>query len=363
MSKRLWLLPWLILLAGCAELPYYSQSISGHLEVMGKTRPIKDWLADPATDDRLRARLRRVLEMRVFAEQQLALPVEDSYADYADLGRDWVVKNLFAAPEFSLRAKTWCHPLAGCIAYRGYFDEDMLEEDAESLRKQGYDIYIAPIAAYSTLGWFDDPVLNTFVGWSEPGLAGLLFHELAHRRVYVEDDSGFNEAYATAVQQAGVVAWLTHVGDREALARYRQRLDNRRQVFELIRAARVDLQAIYSGTRSQPEKREQKRLRLQRLREDYRRLSAELPGRDGFERWMKSEINNAKLLSVATYHDATPAFHELLQRNRGDFAAFHRAAEAIGELPKPQRSDCLTSLLEPGPARCQGREQAWEPGT
>jgi len=363
MRKRLLLLPWLLLLASCAELPYYAQTLGGHLEVMGKTRPIEDWLADPDTDEHLRDRLRQVLDMRRFAEDRLALPVDDSYADYADLGRDWVVRNLFAAPEFALQARTWCHPLAGCVAYRGYFDEAMLEEDAAALRAQGYDVYIAPIAAYSTLGWFDDPVLNTFLGWSEAGLAGLLFHELAHRRVYVEDDSAFNEAYATAVQQAGVAVWLSRQGKAEDLARYRQRLDNRRQVFELIRQARDDLRAIYAGSSSETDKRRRKRLRLQRLREDYRRLAAGFRVRDGFARWMDSEINNAKLLSVATYHDATPAFQELLRRNGNDFAAFHRAVEAIAGLPKPRRTDCLTSLLEPGPARCQGRESAKEPVT
>ncbi len=340
------------LLAGCAELPYYAQSLSGHLAIQRQTRPIADWLEDASTAPELADRLHRVLALRRFAEQTLALPVGDSYADYADIGRPWVVKNLYAAPEFALRLNTWCHPFAGCIAYRGYFDEAMLAEDAARLRGEGMDVHTAPIAAYSTLGWFDDPVLNTFIGWSEPGLAGLLFHELAHRRVYIDDDSAFNEAYATAVQQAGVERWLRAQGRHEALLRYRQRLDNRRKVLDLLCAAREDLRQIYASDEPPALKRQRKQERLQGLRQEYRALTAGFTVADGFGRWMSGELNNAKLLSVATYHDATPGFRALLRRAGGDFRRFHRAVERLGAQPKEQRSACLDALARAQSAPC-----------
>jgi predicted aminopeptidase len=348
----------LLLLAGCAELPYYAQSLGGHMEIMRKTRPIEQWLADPATDERLAARLRLVLELRRFAAEALALPVGDSYADYADIGRPWVVKNLFAAPEFSLELETWCHPFAGCIAYRGYFDEAKLETHAARLRARGMDVHVAGIAAYSTLGWFDDPALNTFIHWSDSGLAGLLFHELAHRRLYVDDDSAFNEAYATALQQAGVETWLERRGRTGELQRYRQRLQNRRQVMALIRSARDDLRMIYQSKAPPAERRARKQARLARLQRDYRRLASGFRVPDGFSRWMEQGLNNAKLLSVATYHDATPGFLALLQRLDGDFAAFHRAAERLAGLPAAARKDCLEALASGDAARCAGLEGA-----
>ncbi len=356
MPKLLFLLPLLLLLVGCAELPYYAQSLGGHMDIQRKTRPIEDWLADPETDDRLAERLRLVQAMRLFAAERLALPVGDSYADYADIGRPWVVKNLFAAPEFELKLQTWCHPFAGCIAYRGYFDEAMLDDYAAGLREQGMDVHIANIAAYSTLGWFDDPVLNTFVGWSEPGLAGLLFHELAHRRVYIDDDSAFNEAYATAVQQAGVEAWLQEQGRGDQLERYRQRLRNRGKVMALIQAARDDLRRIYRSEYTDAEKRARKQARLEQLQQEYRRLAAGFAVRDGFARWMAGDLNNAKLLSVATYHDATPGFLALLERTGGDFAAFHRAVARVGDLEPAERKACLTSLAKGQTADCPGLE-------
>ena len=358
MWKPLLTLSLLLLLGGCAELPYYAQSLSGHMDIQRKTRPIEDWLADPETDGRLAERLRLAQELRRFAEKRLKLPVGDSYADYADIGRPWVVKNLFAAPEFELKLQTWCHPFAGCIAYRGYFDEKRLERYARRLREQGMDVHIAPIAAYSTLGWFDDPLLNTFVGWSEAGLAGLLFHELAHRQVYIDDDSAFNEAYATAVQQAGVEAWLQTRGRGDALERYRQRLHNRRQAMALIQAARNDLRRIYRGAETEAVKRARKQARLERLRREYRRLADGFAVSDGFARWMAGELNNAKLLSVATYHDATPGFLALLDRLDRDFAAFHRAVARIGELAPAEREACLKSLAAGRAEDCAGLEFA-----
>ncbi|MDQ7011385.1 MAG: aminopeptidase, partial [Mariprofundaceae bacterium] len=242
--KVLLLMP-LLLLCACADLGYYLHSARGQVEIMRQTRSIDEVLADSSSTARLREQLRKVRQIRRFAFDELALPVSGSYGDYADLGRSYVLKNLFAADEFSIRLQRWCYPLVGCAGYRGFFDENRLARFRDDLRQQGKDVYVAHVSAYSTLGWFDDPVLNTFVYWPDERLAGLIFHELAHQRLYIDGDTRFNESFATAVQQAGVERWLAQHADKPRLHRYRQYLRNRASVIDLIEHTRQRLAALY----------------------------------------------------------------------------------------------------------------------
>ncbi|MDD5330670.1 MAG: aminopeptidase, partial [Sulfuricella sp.] len=189
-----------LFISGCANLGYYSQAVGGHLHVMNAAHPIRDVLQDPAADPELKHQLEDVAAIREFASRELALPDNNSYRAYADLGRPYVVWNVFAAPEFSVEPEKWCMAFVGCVNYRGYYDRADADRYADALRHRGLDAFVGGITAYSTLGLFDDPVLNTFLRLGDTEVARTLFHELAHQRLYVKGDSVFNESFATTVE-------------------------------------------------------------------------------------------------------------------------------------------------------------------
>jgi predicted aminopeptidase len=207
---------------------------------------------------------------------------------------------------------------------------------------------VANVSAYSTLGWFDDPVLNTFINWPDYRLAGLIFHELSHQRLFIKGDSRFNESFAMAIQQAGTERWLERTGSREQITKYRHQLSNRRQVFTLIEQARDDLEKLYASDIDDPAKREHKQQRLQALQNDYKELASGFELKDGFGRWFNGDLNNAKLLSVSTYHAWVPAFRNMLQDLDDDYAGFYAYSEKIAGLEAQQRTRCIESWLKPG---------------
>ncbi len=333
-------------LAGCADLAYYRQAAMGQWALWQASQPVAEVLSDPAASPELRQRLTRAEALRAFASAELTLPDNGNYHDYADLGRPWVVKNVFAAPELSLEPRQWCFWIVGCLSYRGYFDAEAAHRLSDALRAGGDDVYVADVAAYSTLGWFDDPLLNTFVHWPTGRLAELMFHELAHQRLYIAHDSAFNEAFATAVGRLGAERWL----DRRGAAREREDYAadyQRRQTFlHLVATARERLAALYTSPRSEAEKRAGKQRILAELRDRYQDLKQQWGGYAGYDRWFAQDLNNAKLAGISTYHRLVPAFLALYEREGRDFAAFYRAAEAIGRLPPPEREARLQALLE-----------------
>ncbi len=338
-----------LLLGGCSfwrDGPgYYWQSIAGHLAVMRAARPITEVLADPGLDPVLRDRLEQVRAIRAFASAALALPANGSYTAYADLGRAFVVWNVFATPELSLALKEWCFPVAGCVGYRGYYDREQAERFAAGLRAQGYEAFVRGVPAYSTLGWFDDPVLSTFVRHSDGELARLVFHELAHQVLYVKDDTGFNESFATAVERVGIERWFAAreaAGAGPAPRRaWRLHADRREQFLALLMRHRAALEAAYASTDSEADKRVAKRRILDALRRDYDVLKGQWDGYAGYDRWFAQPLTNAHLASVATYSAQVPAFLALLDRHRGDLPAFYEAARRLGALPRPERDRAL----------------------
>ncbi|MDG4553766.1 MAG: aminopeptidase [Candidatus Competibacter sp.] len=334
-------------LSGCAELAYYRQAAAGQWDLLQARRSVAAVLSDPAISADLRQRLETARALRAFASADLALPENDSYRSYADLGRPWVVKNVFAAPELSLEPRRWCFPVAGCLSYRGYFDAGAAQALAEELRTSGDDVYVADISAYSTLGWFDDPLLNTFIGWPVGRLAELMFHELAHQRVYVADDTAFNEAFATALGRLGAERWLERQGTPREREEYAADVRRREQFLRLTADAREQLAAIYASHRDEAAKRTDKRRVLAQLRERYEEVKQGWGGYTGYDRWFDRDLNNAKLAGVSTYHRQVPAFLALYEREGRDFAAFYRAAEAIGQLPPPEREARLRELSPP----------------
>lgn len=332
-------------LHGCSTLSYYAQSVGGQMEVLNKRRAVAGMLEDPDTSPRLRQRLTRALEIRAFAAEALALPDNPSYRSYADLERPFVIWNVFAAPPYSLEPLRWCFPLVGCVAYRGYFARADAQAFAAEMRALGYDVFVGPVPAYSTLGWFEDPLLNTMIHWPEPELAGLLFHELAHQVLYVADDTTFNESFATAVEREGVRRWMEATAQNDAYGDYLRRLQFESQFINLVLTTRTRLQALYA-TGTDPEVvRARKRQAFARMRARYLALRASWQGYARYDAWMEQDLNNAQLASVAAYHRYVPAFQKLLARHDGDLPAFYAAAARLGAMPKARRHAALQALL------------------
>ena len=335
-----------LVLSGCAELAYYRQAAAGQWELLRARRPVAEVLADPATVPELRRRLETARELRAFASAELGLPDNGSYRDYADLGRPHAVKNVFAAPELSLEPRRWCYLMVGCLSYRGYFDAEAARRLADELRVAGDDVYVADIPAYSTLGWFDDPLLNTFIGWPTGRLAELIFHELAHQRLYIADDTAFNEAFATAVGRLGAERWLRQRGTAREMEEFEADYRRREDFLRSVAAARERLAIAYASSLDAAGKRAEKQRILAELRDRHRQLKQNAwGGYTGYDRWFAEDLNNAKLAGNSTYYRWVPAFLTLYEREGQDFAAFYRAAETIGQLPPSEREARLQELL------------------
>jgi len=313
-------------LGGC----YYLQAARGQLEIVRKRTPIVEVVADPATAPSLRRSLELVRSAREFGVTELGLPDNGSYRSYADLGRDFVVWNVFAAPEFSLEPKRWCFPVAGCVAYRGYFHRDAAEAEAARLAADGYDTHVAGVAAYSTLGRFEDPVLNTMMGWSDLRLVETLFHELAHQRLYVQDDTEFNESFATVVGRVGVRRWLQSRGDAEGLATLERRVAWLRDWMAEVEALRSRLAALYASGRPPAG-----------MRAEKARLFDELARSPIAPRQVPND--NAALVPAMAYHGLVPEFTGMLAACDGDLGCFYERAAALAELEPGARRERLAA--------------------
>jgi len=332
------------LLGGCATLGYYSQAVLGQLDLLRRATPIDEELRNDAVPAALKAKLRSVLRIREFASRELALPDNGSYKRYADVGRRYVLWNVFAAPEFSTEPVTSCFPIAGCVSYRGYFGEADAEAEGAAQRGRGYDVYIGGVPAYSTLGWFDDPVLNTFIHYPESELARLMFHELAHQQLYVKNDTRFNESFATAVELAGVERWLARSGNEGQRAAYNRLRQIRREFVALLVKYRAILKQHYRQDLPPEQKRLGKARHFAELEQEYRQLKISWGGFAGYDRWFAGKPNNATLASVALYTELVPAFSALLAREGGDLPRFYAAVKALAKLPKDERNARLRSL-------------------
>ena len=331
-----------MLVCGCASAGFYLQAMAGQIDLWRREVPIDRLLSDPALDANTRAKLELVAEVIAYAQTELALPASGSYRSYADLERDYVVWNVFAAPELELRPHQSCFVIAGCLDYRGYFRREHAERYAAQLRGRGFDVFVGGVAAYSTLGWFEDPVLNTFLAWPEAELVEVLFHEIAHQRLYVADDTTFNESYATAVAEAGVERWYRSRQGSAATARAGQQ--RKREVLALIGDTRTALEALYAGDLPDDRKRQAKRTLFAELTARYARLRATGGDTARTDRLMAMEWNNARIGAFATYHDFVKPFRTLLAACGDDFAAFHSAASKLAALDKDLRHSRLRAL-------------------
>ena len=334
----------LVALQGCSTLGYYLQAVQGHLGIMERAHPIQDTIAQTDTPGSLRERLERVLVIREFASRELALPDNGSYRSYADLGRPFALWNVFVAPEFSVQPKESCLLFVGCVSYRGFYSEQEARSHAAKLAKEGNDAYVGGVPAYSTLGFFNDPVLNTFVRAPEPEVARLIFHELAHQVVYVRDDTAFNESFASAVEEEGLRRWLAQQGNASQRAAWEAVQSRRRDFIALVTRYRERLAEFYARPASEAEKRAGKAKLFDEMRRDYQELKKSWGGYAGYDRYFNEQLNNAFLAVVAAYSVWVPAFSELMRRNGGDMRAFYREVKELARLGKEGRTARLSEL-------------------
>lgn len=368
-----------LLLAGCAAqspLGYYWQAAAGQVRMLAAARPVAEAAQDPQLPDALRQRLQRTQQIRSFASQQLALPDNASYRRYADLGRSSAVWNVVAAPVDALELHRWCYPVLGCVGYRGYFAEADARQHATRLRQQGLEVHVYGVPAYSTLGWFNwlggDPLLNTFIRWSEPELAGLVFHELAHQLLYVQNDTAFNESFATAVQRLGTQQWLTTQASPALQAAFAAAEVRRQEWRELTRSTRAALAELYAEHARSPSTAESLAARKQMVLADFHQHYARL--RAGWQQewqtvlaqrataapavatptdpwaltdaWV-AQANNASFAALGAYEDWVPAFVSMHQQVGGDWPRFYDAVRALARLPAAQRQAALCAALPP----------------
>ena len=344
-------------LTGCADLGYYWQSATGHVDLMRAARPVPEWLDDPAASPALKAKLELTQRIRRFAVTDLGLPDNRSYTGYADLHRNAAVWNVVAAPAYSLKLKTWCFPVAGCVGYRGYYNEADARAEADAQRATGLEVAVYPVPAYSTLGWLNwaggDPLLSTFINYPEGELARLIFHELAHQQAYAAGDTLFNESFATAVERIGGERWLRTQASDAARAEYAQFDGRRREFRALTLATRRKLQAVYDS----PEAKTQDRTAVETMkaesmrgfRADYAALRAGWPAnrQAAYDGWV-ARANNATFGAQAAYDDLMPAFETLFARNGGDWPLFYAEVKRLASMSTEERHLAMVALGGPG---------------
>ena len=341
-------------LAGCADTAYLLQSIRGHLQVMGAARPVAQWLQDPLTPADLKLRLELAQRMREFAVTQIHLPDNASYRRYADLQRGAVVWNVVAAPPFSLKLQTWCFPVAGCVSYRGYFEQAQAQQQALLLQQQGLEASVYGVPAYSTLGWMNwaggDPLLSTFIRYPEGELARMVFHELAHQVLYVKDDTQFNESYASAVERLATKIWLSSHGSNAARDEYAALSQRRAQFHALARETRLRLEALYArapaDATATADMAPEKQRALREFAERYAALKAQWGGYAGYDGWV-ARANNASFGALAAYDELVPGFEALFDQVGQDWPRFYDAVRALTRLPRQARTQALKTQTFP----------------
>ena len=347
-------------LAGCADLGYLVQSANGHVAMLRAAKPIDDWQSDPQVSAELKDRLALAQKIRRYAATDLALPDNASYTRYADLKRRAVVWNVVAAPATSLVLKTWCFPVAGCVGYRGYFEEESAKTLAAELKAQGLEATVYGVPAYSTLGWLNwaggDPLLNTFIHYPQGELARLIFHELAHQVAYAKDDTSFNESFATAVERIGARQWLATQQAAQGSDEFNANSTRRTQFRALTVATRLALNEIYRSDQSQAEILAEKSVVYQGFRLEYAALKAQWTATSnlseeaavrqfgGYDQWV-ANANNASFAAQAAYDELVPDFEnlyaQLAQQGGPAWQRFYDAVKRLADLPKAERRAAL----------------------
>ena len=344
-SYHLLLVLLIMLLNGCSMVSYYGQSIKGQLSILYNREAINTIINDADKEPALKTKLTQVKQIRRYASDALFLPDNKSYLYYTNLHRPYVVWNVFSAPEFSLKPITWCYPIVGCVSYRGYFDESNALNYANNLTAEGNDTHVAGIAAYSTLGWFNDPVLSSMINWHERALAGLIFHELSHQVIYIKNETAFNEAFSSAVERIGSIQWLLEFHP-DQVHRYLAYLDAQNDFRNLLSTTRDKLSGLYAEKLSAEDKRQRKDILINEMRSSYSEIKQNWPNGIHFDAWFDKPINNARFTSSMTYLQKIPAFYTLFLEADGKWPDFYDRIKQLGNLTVEERNQVISTRLD-----------------
>ena len=320
------------LLSACSSARYYLDAANGHFDLLNKARPVDEVLQQLNLDEKLRQQLITFQQARNFASEQLHLPDNDSYRSFSAFDRDYVVWNVVAAEEFSTQPRQWCFLMVGCLSYRGYFEKEKVESYAEELKQQGLDVYISGVSAYSTLGWFDDPIVSSMLYGDEARRVGIMFHELAHQVMYRKDSTTFNESFAMVVEEEGIRRWFEAGNKPLLLEQYKKNKEKNKQFHDMLLNTKNKLEVLYEQDINAEKKRQIKRQHLTAIKNNYTQLRQQWNGYSGYDKWMAQELNNAHFLLVQTYHDLVPMFRDLLKKQNNNLQNFYRAAKKMSEL-------------------------------
>ena len=338
-----------ISISACEHLDYYSRSIAGQWEIISNSKPIEEILLDENVPESVKEKLSPINEIRNFAIEDLKLPENDSYLSYADINREYVVWNIIATPTLSLEPVQWCFPIAGCLDYRGFFNKDDAINQANLLREQGNDVFIGGVTAYSTLGWFDDPVLNTMLKKDLNYLIKVIFHELAHQKIYIRNDTEFNEAFAETVAITGTRKWLSTFRSKFELEEFNRKQNAEDSFVSIVLNARKKLENNYNSGLPDQLKLQIKTRVMAEMREDYKSTWSSHDYETNYDEWFGNEINNAKITAVVTYRNLIPGFIQLLEYSGNNFDSFYRIVQAMEQCSIPERR----TILEAGDIKFQ----------
>jgi predicted aminopeptidase len=333
-----------IVLVSCETVGYYSQAARGQLTIVFGREDIQHLIERPDLSEELAGKFAKVMDIREFAESELGLPVGGNYSSYVDVEREHVVWNVFAAAEFSVDPVNWCYPIAGCVAYRGYFSEKSALSYAAKLEEDGFDVYTGGVDAYSTLGWFEDSLLSTVLNRADYQLAGLIFHELAHQLVYLPGDTTFNESFATAVEREGVRRWLAKSNKDFNIDAALLDYDRQQQFVDLVGGYRDRFESLYQLEINESSMRSQKLELQQTLREEYAVLKQQWQVYEGYDGWFSRSLNNAQLSTVASYNDLLPFFAAVFEQSNQDFSTFYAEVSRIADLPEQERDELVAAI-------------------
>ncbi len=333
----------MILVAGC-DATYYWQAASGQLQLITERQSIEELVQSERTPPALKSQLQLILDARQFALDRLPITANDSYLSYVDLKREHVIWNLFVTPKLSMENQTWCYPIAGCVSYRGYFSQQKALASAQDWQQKGFDVYVGGVDAYSTLGWFDDPVLSSFLSRPPLGLAALLFHELSHQVLYVKDDTVFNESFATTVEEILLQQWVVHNHLQPTWSDYHTNKARQNAFMEMVIDNKLQRDQLFRSDRPASEKAIGKQRLIADLASQYQQFKAEWDHYSGYDDWFAQGLNNAQLSTIATYYELAPGFHALFQQSNNDLAEFINRCQALAERSKSERDSVLKQL-------------------